>query len=114
MSRKSKRLQDKKKIEKNKDHKARRESVGEALGLTSPDPKGQNLNESRALDNAVAAAQRLNEMVSGGKKTGKRQSKSRRSSMTLRAATEKLLKLPAQAKRRSTATARKARTSLDW
>ena len=69
----------------------RRASVGETLGVPTPDPEGTNLTEARALDSALAAARRLNDMSAGPKKGKKgRNSKKRRSSVALMEATEAL------------------------
>ena len=46
---------------KAKRRSARRVSVGDVLGLKTPNrPKGVNLAEAREMDGAVAAAERLN------------------------------------------------------
>ena len=83
MSRKSKRL-----MNKGKKKKDRRVSVGETLGVNTPDPEGTNLAEARALDSAVAAACRLNDMSADTKKNKNgRASKKRRSSVALMEAT---------------------------
>ena len=78
MPRKSKRLQAK----KNKDTD-RRVSVGDALGVPDASTDGDNLNEVRALDAALAAARRLNELAASGEKDTASARASRRSSAAL-------------------------------
>ena len=64
MPRKSKRLQKKK--EREETHE-RRVSVGEALGVSGASAEGDNLNEARVLDTALAAARQLNQLAVSGK-----------------------------------------------
>ena len=60
MRRRSKRLSKQVRV-KAKRKAARRVSVGDVLGLKTPNrPKGTNLAEARAMDGAEAAAERLN------------------------------------------------------
>ena len=69
---------------KKKKKELRRESVGEAMGVDETTPVADNLAEARALDAAVEAARRLNNLTSGGKaKKSKRVSSKRRSSIAL-------------------------------
>ena len=65
--------------------------LGETLGVPTPDPEGTNLTEMRALYSALIVTRRLNDMSVGPKKRTKgRNSKKRRSSVTLMEATETL------------------------
>ena len=69
--------------------KDRRVSVGETLGVSTPDPEGTNLAEAKALDTAAAAARRLNSMSADSKRKKKkgRANRKRRSSVALMEAT---------------------------
>ena len=80
-------MQDRKKTKKKTD---RRVSVGDALGLQTPDPAGSDLNEARAIDTALEAARHLNKMAASGKTKKGRPNKKRRSSIALMAATKSL------------------------
>ena len=65
MPRKSKRLREK------KDRRVateRRVSIGDALGVPAHSAGGDNLDEARVLDTALAAARRLNQLTASGKK----------------------------------------------
>ena len=64
--------------------KDRRVSVGETLGVRTPDLEGTNLTESRSLDSVLAAVCRLNDMSADPQKNKKgRSSKKWRSSVAL-------------------------------
>ena len=65
-------------------------SVGDALGVPSVSSEGDNLNEARALDSALAAARRLNELAASGKKEKGQERAARRSSLALQKQTEAL------------------------
>ena len=68
----------------------RRQSVGEALGLTPGKPTGASLDENKAIESAMAAARHLNALASGANRPVSGTRAGRRSSIALLDQTGKL------------------------
>ena len=86
--------------ESNREARARRVSVGEALGVPNAHAEGNNLDEARVLDTALAAARQLNELAASGSQSGASDGSGRRSSMALMEQTENLFAVSSGDKRK--------------